>query len=102
MESDTEPQMENGKHPSVDQGALEAYWKGTVRLTFSLLAIWLLAGYGVAILMAPALNKITFLGGPLGFWFAQNGAIYIFWVLILMYAIGMNRLDHAFGVAEEE
>jgi putative solute:sodium symporter small subunit len=86
----------------ISQVQLDAYWRRTVRLTFALLAIWAVAGYGIAILMAPALNRLTFLGGPFGFWFAQNGAIYIFWVLILAYAIGMNRLDRAHGVDESE
>jgi putative solute:sodium symporter small subunit len=49
----------------------------------------------------PRPEPVTFLGGPLGFWFAQNGAIYIFWVLILVYAVGMNRLDHEFDVEED-
>jgi putative solute:sodium symporter small subunit len=86
----------------ISQQQLDAYWKRTVRLTVALLAIWIIAGYGIAIFMAPTLNRVTFLGGPLGFWFAQNGAIYIFWVLILVYAIGMNRLDREHGVEEVE
>jgi putative solute:sodium symporter small subunit len=84
-----------------NRAVLRAYWKRTLRLTLTLLAVWFTAGYVVAILMAPTLNRVTFLGGPLGFWFAQNGAIYVFWVLILVYAVGMNRLDHEFDVEED-
>jgi putative solute:sodium symporter small subunit len=54
----------------------------------------------VAILLAPWLNRFSLLGGPLGFWVAQNGAIYGFWVLILLYALGMNYLDRKYGVEE--
>jgi putative solute:sodium symporter small subunit len=87
---------------SADQNraALRAYWKRTLRFTLVLLAIWFAVGYLAAIVFAPTLNRINFLGGPLGFWFAQNGAIYVFWLLILAYAIGMNRLDHEFDVEE--
>lgn len=85
-----------------NRGRLQAYWIRTLRLTLVLLSIWFLTGYVVAIVAAPLLNRVTFLGGPLGFWVAHNGAIYVFWVLILVYAIWMNRLDRAFDVHELE
>ncbi len=69
------------------------YWRKTVTLTVVLLLIWSLVGYGLAIFLAPWLNRFTFLGGPLGFWVAQNGAIYVFVLLILIYCVAMNRLD---------
>ena len=56
----------------------------------------------LAIVLAPALNRISFLGGPLGFWIAQNGAIYVFWLLVLIYAWAMNRLDREFDVHDDE
>ncbi len=83
-----------------DRSVLEAYWKRNLRLTTILLSIWFVVGYILAIVLAPALNNFTFLGTPLGFWIAQNGAIYVFVVLILIYAVGMNRLDKEFGVDE--
>lgn len=83
-----------------NRAVLRAYWKRNLRFTLVLLSIWFLAGYVVAILLAPTLNQVDFLGGPLGFWFAQNGAIYVFWLLILVYAVGMNRLDREFDVEE--
>ena len=83
---------------SPDSRPDERYWRRTLRFTLILLAVWFLAGYVVAIVMAPWLNRFDFLGGPLGFWVAQNGAIYVFWILILVYAVGMNRLDREFGV----
>jgi putative solute:sodium symporter small subunit len=97
------------RKPRIDRGGLNheenrtvlrAYWRRTLRLTLVLLSVWFIAGYLVAIFLAPSLNRITFLGGPLGFWIAQNGAIYVFWLLILLYALAMNRLDHEFDVEE--
>jgi putative solute:sodium symporter small subunit len=80
--------------------SLESYWKRNLGLTLTLLAIWFLVGLVLAIVLAPALNRFTFLGGPLGFWIAQNGAIYVFLVLILVYASRMNSLDDEFGVED--
>ena len=80
--------------------SLQAYWKQTLRLTVVLLVIWALAGFVLPLVLGPWLNRFTFLGGPLGFWMAQNGAIYIFWLLVLAYAVGMNRIDERFGVGE--
>ena len=82
-------------------GGLGAYWRRTLRLTAGLLAVWFATGYLLAILLAPTLNRASFLGGPLGYWIAQNGAIYVFWLLILIYALAMNRLDREFGVHDE-
>jgi len=83
-----------------DQTVLDAYWRRNLRLTLTLLSIWFVVGYLLAIVLAPALNNFTFLGMPLGFWIAQNGAIYVFVLLILIYAVMMNRLDKEFGVEE--
>lgn len=78
--------------------ALRSYWRRTLRFTVVLLVVWFVAGYLIAIVGAPLLNRVDFLGGPLGFWVAQNGAIYVFWLLILVYAVGMNRLDREYDV----
>jgi putative solute:sodium symporter small subunit len=83
-----------------DQEVLDAYWKRNISLTLGLLAVWFVVGYLLAIVFAPALNAYTFLGAPLGFWIAQNGAIYVFILLILIYAVRMNRMDKEFGVEE--
>ena len=88
--------------PEEDSTVLREYWKRTVRFTFSLLAVWFVVGYVAPVFFAPALNEINFLGGPLGFWFAQNGGIYLFWLLILIYAVGMNRIDREFDVYDLE
>ena len=64
-----------------------------MRLTFGLLIVWAIVGLGCGVLLADVLNQLTFLGFPLGFWFAQQGAIITFVVLILIYALTMARLD---------
>ena len=86
----------------MEKDSLQAYWRRTLRLTAGLLAVWFTVGYVLAILLAPTLNEITFLGGPLGYWVAQNGAIYVFWILILVYACSMGRLDREFDVHDSE
>lgn len=72
------------------------YWQKTLRLTAALLSMWFVVAYIFAILLAPWLNTFNFLGGPLGFWLAQNGAIYVFVALILIYCLQMNKLDEEF------
>ena len=68
-----------------------------------LLLIWFAVSYGAAILFAERLNETQLAGTgfPLGFWFAQQGSIYTFVVLIFVYVLVMNRLDRRFGVAED-
>ena len=79
------------------------YWAANIRLLLSLLVVWFVASYGFGILFADALNAIRIpgTGFKLGFWFAQQGSIYVFVVLIFVYVRLMNRLDDEFGVAEE-
>ncbi|MPY97979.1 MAG: DUF4212 domain-containing protein [Actinophytocola sp.] len=65
-----------------------------------LLSIWFIVSFGCGILFVEQLNKIEIVGFPLGFWFAQQGSIYAFLVLILIYALRMDRLDDEYGVSE--
>lgn len=80
-----------------------AYWQRNLRCLAILLSIWLLVSYGFGIVLAEPLNavRIPGTGFKLGFWFAQQGSIYVFVALIFVYARWMNRLDAEFGVAEE-
>ena len=80
----------------------EAYWRRNLRYLGVLLAIWFTVSYGFGILLAEPLNRfrIPGTGFPVGFWFAQQGAIYVFVVLIFVYAWLMNRLDRRFAVDE--
>ncbi|MBD1390465.1 DUF4212 domain-containing protein [Neiella sp. HB171785] len=77
------------------------YWKANLRLMLTLLVIWFVASFGLGILLAEPLNVIRLGGVKLGFWFAQQGSIYIFVALIFVYVWQMNKLDQKFGVREE-
>ncbi|MEZ4385732.1 MAG: DUF4212 domain-containing protein [Nannocystaceae bacterium] len=79
-----------------------AYWRTNLRIVGGLLIVWFLVSFGAGILFAEALDAYTLAGFPLGFWFAQQGAIYTFVVLIFIYVILMNRVDHRFGVADDD
>jgi putative solute:sodium symporter small subunit len=81
--------------------AAKAYWKENVRLLITLLIIWFVVAYGLGIILAPVLNNIVIAGYPLGFWFAQQGSIYIFIALIFTYVFKMNALDRKYDVHEE-
>lgn len=72
------------------------YWRKNLTYLTILLAIWFLVSYGCGILFVDELNKITLGGFKLGFWFAQQGSIYVFVALIFVYVYLMNKLDAAF------
>lgn len=77
-----------------------AYWAANIRLVTVCLIIWALASYGCAILFRPLLAGIEVGGTDLGFWFAQQGSILVFLVLIFFYAFRMNKIDKEHGVDE--
>ncbi|WP_295403518.1 DUF4212 domain-containing protein [uncultured Thiocystis sp.] len=77
------------------------YWSANLRLLTVLLIIWFIVSFGFGILLVEPLNAISLGGYPLGFWFAQQGSIYIFVVLIFVYAALMSRLDKKFDVEED-
>ncbi len=79
----------------------DAYWKANLRLVSMLLAVWFVVSYGCGILFVEALNTISIGGLKLGFFFAQQGSIYVFVVLIFVYVHQMNKLDRKFDVHEE-
>ena len=78
-----------------------AYWNANLRLLTVLLIIWFVVSYGFGILLVEPLNAISLGGYKLGFWFAQQGSIYVFLVLIFVYAFAMNHLDKKFDVHED-
>jgi putative solute:sodium symporter small subunit len=80
-----------------------AYWKANLRLLLRLLVVWFVVSYGFGILLVDVRNQVRIpgTGFPLGFWFAQQGSIYVFVAVIFVYVWRMNRLDAQFGVAEE-
>jgi len=81
--------------------AKQAYWKENVRLILTLLVVWFVVSYGFGILLVNVLNNIQLFGYKLGFWFAQQGSIYCFVILIFYYTKKMAALDRKYGVEEE-
>lgn len=78
------------------------YWRKNLRYLGVLLAVWFIVSFGFGILFVDELDVIRIGGFKLGFWFAQQGAIYVFVVLIFTYVFLMNRLDRRFKVDEDE
>lgn len=78
----------------------DAYWKANVSLMIKLLAVWFVVSFVCGILLVDVLNGIRIGGYKLGFWFAQQGSIYVFVVLVFIYAKKMAALDRKFGVKE--
>ena len=74
----------------------DTYWKTNLKYLVILLSIWFSVSFGFGILMVDQLNQIQMAGFKLGFWFAQQGAIYVFVILIFVYIYLMNRLDQKF------
>lgn len=77
-----------------------AYWRANIRIISVCLVIWALVSYGFGIILRPLISGIPVGGSDLGFWFAQQGSILVFIVLIFWYAARMNRLDREHGVEE--
>ncbi len=79
----------------------ESHWSASIKLILGCLFVWFIVSYGFGIILVDQLNTISIGGYQLGFWFAQQGSIYTFVVLIFFYAWRMNRIDHEHGVNEE-
>ena len=84
--------------PSTD---MQAYWRTNIKYLIILLSVWFFVSYGCGILFAEQLNTIKIGGFKLGFWFAQQGAIYTFVILIFVYVHLMNKLDKKYNVEED-
>jgi putative solute:sodium symporter small subunit len=84
-----------------EQKSRQDYWKANLRLVGLCLSIWFVVSYLFGILLVDQLNAITIGGYQLGFWFAQQGSIYVFVVLIFFYAARMRKLDREYDVHED-
>ncbi|NQY24105.1 MAG: DUF4212 domain-containing protein [Campylobacteraceae bacterium] len=78
----------------------QAYWKENISMILKLLVVWFIVSFGCGILFINELNTIEISGVKLGFWFAQQGAIYFFVVLIFVYVSKMKAIDEKYGVSE--
>ena len=79
----------------------EEYWQRNIKLVIQCLIVWFVVSFGFGILLVHPLNTISIGGYKLGFWFAQQGSIYVFVGLIFFYSNRMGKLDKEFGVEEE-
>ena len=86
---------------SLNKEQASAYWQANIKLVLKLLAIWFIVAYGCSILFVDLLNQIQIGGYKLGFWFAQQGSMYVFVALIFYYAKRIGELDRQFGVDED-
>ena len=80
----------------------QAYWRANIRLMLTLLAVWFIVSFGFGILLVDRLNQFSFFGFKMGFWWAQQGSIYVFVVLIFVYSAKMKRIDREYGVADDD
>ena len=80
----------------------KTYWRENLRLVAICLAVWFVVSFGCGILLVDVLNQVAFGGFRLGFWFAQQGSMYVFLPLIFFYAWRMARLDRKYGVDEAD
>lgn len=78
-----------------------AYWRANLRLVGVCLSVWFVVSFGFGIILVDQLNTISLGGYKLGFWFAQQGSIYVFVALIFFYAFRMNKLDKKFDLDED-
>jgi putative solute:sodium symporter small subunit len=81
---------------------MDYYWKANLKILICLLSIWFLVSFGFGILFSDWLDQFRIGGFKLGFWFAQQGSIYVFIILIFTYVYLMNRLDKKFSKDREE
>lgn len=85
---------------NMDKTKADTYWKANTSLIRNLLIVWALVSYGCGILFAQPLNGIKLGSIPLGFWFAHQGSIVTFIILIFYYAARMNKIDREYGVED--
>ena len=78
-----------------------AYWRANLKIIYITLAVWALVSYVLGIFLAPALNNIYLGQVPLGFWFATQGSMFVFVIMIFVYSKMMDRVDTEHDVNEE-
>ena len=94
-----QPNTKEGK--SMSEKSREEYWQKNIKLVIQCLIVWFVVSFGFGILLVHPLNAISIGGYKLGFWFAQQGSMYVFVALIFFYANRIGKLDKEFGVEED-
>lgn len=92
--------MAQPREREIDQKTRDAYWQETSRLTWWIVVVWFLSWVLPLVLHYP-LNRVVIFGFPMSYWFAGQGSLAIFIVLIVVYGAKMNKLDRKYGVHEE-
>ena len=80
----------------------KAYWQANIRLMLALLSVWFLVSFGFGIILVDPLNEISFFGFKFGFWWAQQGSIYVFVVLIFIYSAVMKKIDKQYKTSDSD
>jgi putative solute:sodium symporter small subunit len=86
----------------LSEGRASQYWRANINLLLKLLAIWFVVSLGFGVLLADYLNQFMLFGYPLGFWWAQQGSIYVFVALIFIYVTRIRQIERRFGVDDDE
>ena len=94
----------HGSHDDevLSEARVAAYWRANIRLLAVLLTIWFTVSYGFGILLVDWLNQVSLFGFKLGFWWAQQGSIYVFVILIFVYVALIGRIDRRYGVDDSD
>lgn len=93
---------EDNEGKGANSALVSVYWAANISILIKLLLIWFAVSFGAGIVFVEELNAFTFMGFPVGFWFAQQGSIYVFVVLIFVYARHMHRLEKIFGISDDD
>jgi len=96
-----EPKLQRGEKITMTNNNAAEYWKANLRLLVICLSIWFVVSYLFGIILVDLLNHIQIGGYKLGFWFAQQGSMYVFVALIFFYAWRMGQLDRQFDMHED-
>ncbi len=94
-EQPADQQPESTQETSAAEGA---YWRENIRLLVTLMVIWFACSFGAGILFRDFLDQFSIGGYPLGFWFAQQGSIYIFIALIFVYVVRMRQIERKYDL----
>lgn len=84
----------------MDSEKAQAYWRENTSIIVKLLAVWFIFSFGTGIIFINELNAIEFSGVKLGYWFAQQGSMYIFVILVFIYVKTISKIDEKYGVNE--
>ena len=95
---------ERGQHDDevLAEERVTAYWRANISLLLKLLAVWFTVSFGFGILLVDWLNQVSLFGFKLGFWWAQQGSIYVFVLLIFVYVFLIGKIDRQFGVDDAD